>query len=221
MLNKRDMKKVFTFSILVTFFLLLPIQIHAEDQRTQQSYYVPTTTYITSPVSYIPVIVDNRQYYYTNGVFYRRFGSMYFIAPAPIGAVVTTIPQGYEPVIIDGITYYSIHGATYMLTQNGYQIVSVPAAFMIEKYKADRKAYANIPIAANVQNMTSTENITTLSEKSPVNNIEDSFTVNIPNSKGGYTPVTLKRSGNGFIGPQGEYYPEFPKVEQLKTLYAK
>src|SRR5665213_1132190 len=39
----------------------------------------------------------------------------------------------------------------------------------------------------------------------------DSMTINIPNNKGGYTAVTLKKSGNGYIGPQGEFYPEFPK----------
>jgi len=50
---------------------------------------------------------------------------------------------------------------------------------------------------------------------------QDAFTVNIPNSKGTYTPVTLKKSGNGFIGPQGEYYPQFPSIEQLKVMYAK
>jgi len=35
----------------------------------------------------------------------------------------------------------------------------------------------------------------------------DSFTINIPNDNGGYTAVTLRKSGNGFIGPQGEFYP--------------
>jgi hypothetical protein len=50
---------------------------------------------------------------------------------------------------------------------------------------------------------------------------QDSFTVNIPNNRGGYTAVILRKSGNGFIGPQGEFYPDFPKVEQLKLMYAK
>ena len=49
----------------------------------------------------------------------------------------------------------------------------------------------------------------------------DVFTVNIPNDHGGYTAVIIKRSGNGFIGPQGEFYPEFPKVFQLKIMYGK
>lgn len=47
------------------------------------------------------------------------------------------------------------------------------------------------------------------------------FTVNIPDAHGGYIPILIKRSGNGFVGPQGEFYPEFPKVFQLKIIYGK
>ena len=50
---------------------------------------------------------------------------------------------------------------------------------------------------------------------------QNEFTVNIPNDRGGYTTVLIKRSGNGFTGPQGEYYPEFPTVAQLKIIYRK
>ncbi len=49
----------------------------------------------------------------------------------------------------------------------------------------------------------------------------DSFTINIPNKQGGYTAVTLRRSGSGFIGPQGEFYTQFPTVYQLQTIYGK
>jgi len=49
----------------------------------------------------------------------------------------------------------------------------------------------------------------------------DSITINIPNDKGGYTAVTLKKSANGYIGPQGEFYTEFPKVSQLEIMYGK
>ncbi len=49
----------------------------------------------------------------------------------------------------------------------------------------------------------------------------NAFTINIPNNHGGYTAIVIKRSGNGFTGPQGEFYPEFPKVAQLKIIYGK
>jgi len=51
--------------------------------------------------------------------------------------------------------------------------------------------------------------------------VDDDITLNIPNKTGGYSAVLIKKSGNGFIGPQGEFYPEFPKVSVLKVLYAK
>jgi len=47
----------------------------------------------------------------------------------------------------------------------------------------------------------------------------DEFVVNIPNSHGGYNALVIKRSGEGFIGPRGEYYPEFPKMFQLQLKY--
>jgi hypothetical protein len=49
----------------------------------------------------------------------------------------------------------------------------------------------------------------------------DSVTVNVPNSTGGYTSVVLKRSGNGYLGPQGEYYNEVPTTAQLQAMYGK
>lgn len=55
----------------------------------------------------------------------------------------------------------------------------------------------------------------------PVISAPDQFIVNIPNKNGGFTPIVIKRSRNGFIGPQGEYYPEFPKVFQLEIMYGR
>jgi hypothetical protein len=49
----------------------------------------------------------------------------------------------------------------------------------------------------------------------------DSVTVNVPNSNGGYTAVVLKRSGNGYVGPQGEYYDQVPTTAQLQAMYGK
>lgn len=55
---------------------------------------------------------------------------------------------------------------------------------------------------------------TTLPANQPVE-----FIVNIPNRNGGYIAVVIKQSGNGYIGPKGEYYPEFPKIFQLELIY--
>jgi hypothetical protein len=50
---------------------------------------------------------------------------------------------------------------------------------------------------------------------------ENTATVNVPNSNGGFTAVVLKRSGNGYIGPQGEYYDQIPTTEQLQAMYGR
>jgi hypothetical protein len=49
----------------------------------------------------------------------------------------------------------------------------------------------------------------------------DAVTINVPNDSGGYTAVVLKRSGNGYVGPQGEYYTQVPSTEQLKVMYGR
>jgi hypothetical protein len=49
----------------------------------------------------------------------------------------------------------------------------------------------------------------------------DTVTVNVPNSNGEYTAVVLKRSGNGYVGPQGEYYDQVPSTTQLQAMYGR
>ena len=43
--------------------------------------------------------------------------------------------------------------------------------------------------------------------------------VNITNSNGSVTPVTLRRSGNVWVGPRGEQYMSVPTPDQLKPIY--
>lgn len=47
------------------------------------------------------------------------------------------------------------------------------------------------------------------------------ITVNVPNSNGSFTPVKLVKYKDGYVGPQGEYYPGNPTVDQLRVLYGK
>lgn len=50
---------------------------------------------------------------------------------------------------------------------------------------------------------------------------QDYLTINVPNSNGSYTPVTLVKTDSGYTGPQGEFYLSHPTVDQLKVLYGK
>ena len=48
---------------------------------------------------------------------------------------------------------------------------------------------------------------------------QSTVTVIVHNSNGSYTPVVLRKYGNEFIGPRGEYYTMLPGDAQLKPIY--
>lgn len=132
-------------------------------------------------------------YYYGYPYYYPYYADPYYYPPD-----VVVASSSYQPVVVNGVTYYVNNGVYYVYTQNGYQAVATPAGATVPTVQATSVTAAPAGI-----------------------NTDDSFTINIPNNKGGYTAVLLKRSGNGFIGPQGEFYNEFPKVSQLQVMYGK
>jgi hypothetical protein len=44
-------------------------------------------------------------------------------------------------------------------------------------------------------------------------------TINIQNSNGSFSPVTLRSVGSQWVGPRGEYYDSMPTVGQLRQVY--
>jgi len=150
------------------------------------------------------------RYYYYDGLYYTKIGGNFVHVPPPIGAVVTAIPPEFKPVVINGITYYTDNGIYYIYTRYGYQVVPQPVTAL----PAQTVVTQPVPAAA-------TAGVQTELPATVTTATEESFTVNIPNDKGGFTPVMIKRSGAGFVGPQGEFYAEFPKVAQLQAMYGK
>jgi len=159
---------------------------------------------------YLRLFIGGLEFFFWEGMYYRRIADRYVVVQAPIGAVVTTIPPQAQMVIVDGVPYYTVNGVTYVSTTFGYQVVPPPKVVVIRSEPAVQQTRAVATPAP----------LAPVAPPPPATG-DESFTVNIPNSKGAYSAVTLKRSGNGFIGPQGEYYLEFPKVEQLKLMYGK
>jgi len=132
--------------------------------------------------------------YYGYPYYYPYYADPYYAEPR----YVVVSSSSYQPVVVNGVTYYVNNGVYYLYTQYGYQAVATPAG-------------VSAPVVP----------ATTATTTSVGPNPDDSITINVPNDKGGYTSVLLKRSGNGFTGPQGEFYAEFPKVSQLKLMYGK
>lgn len=164
--------------------------------------------YIGLHVSLLPsecysVWYGGERYYYCDGYYYRHDRFDYVVVNPPVGTVLTTVPVTYQPVVINGTTYYTNNGVYYVYTSSGYQVVPPPQVVVQPVQPVPTPA--TVPVTTQVA----------------ADNDDNTFTVNIPNDKGGYTAVVIKRSGNGFVGPQGEFYSSFPRVSQLKTMYAK
>ena len=143
------------------------------------------------------------RHYYRGGRWYRHgwFGFDVAVSALAVGAILDSLPPRYDTVVYGGVPYYYYDNTYYRpYPQGGYIVVPPP------------------PVV--------TQPVLVAPEASPVvvqpqEQIPGILTINIPNSQGGWTSVTLRRQGNGFVGPQGEYYPEHPTVEQLKVLYGK
>ena len=146
------------------------------------------------PFGSFSIRLGDIRFFYNNGRYYRPYNGGYTVVRPPYGVVIHTIPSHFRRVLINGNWYHTDNDVYYINTTYGYQVVPSP-----------------VLIAAPNQTTT----VTTTAD-------DAFYTVNIPNEKaGGYTPVTLKRLDNGFVGPQGEFYPEFPQVAQLKAMYIK
>jgi hypothetical protein len=156
------------------------------------------------PRGHISIGFGGSRFYYSEGVYYRRVRNDYEVVAPPTGVVVREIPPYYQEVVINGVRYYSSNGIYYVYTPQGYQVVPTPT--VIQQQPVLVSSNASVPV--QVTPATTGDDI-------------EVFTINVPNDKGGYTPVAIKRSEKGFVGPQGELYEEFPKIAQLKTMYGK
>ncbi len=112
---------------------------------------------------------------------------------------LVALPHLAKIVLIGGKRYRHHHGTYYQKSSCGYYAVPDP----YERKHHTKKETTHIY----------DEN---LYETSKAN-----FVIHIRNINGGYTAVEIRKKGEGFLGPQGEYYPEFPKVAQLKVMYGK
>ena len=147
------------------------------------------------------------RYYYRGGGWYRHgwLGGDILFSALAIGALVDSLPPRYTTVVYEGAPYYYCDGYYYRPDPSGGYVVVQPPVVVQPVVAAPAPPPAAAPAA----------------QPKAQTQLPETLVVNIPDSKGGYTKVTLKKSGDGFIGPQGEYYQGHPTVEQLKTLYGK
>lgn len=159
--------------------------------RHDHDRYPVYQTVIVIPTGFERTNVDGQVYYYKEGVFYQLNFNALLPVDAPIGAVVDSLPMDRSYATVDGIDYIIYNNTYYVRTDQGHYQV-------VELPTSDLG------------------DITTVTANS------NSVVVTIPNSDSdGSTTVTLVKSEGGFIGPQEEFYSEFPSISQLKAMYGK
>ncbi len=137
------------------------------------------------------VTVGHQRYSYYDGRFYKP--GLFWM-----GIALGIPPLGAVVHFLPfGHKTLVIGGATYYHSNNTY-------------YRACPTGYVVVSAPAVSQSVVVTQNVP--GEKVPVN---------ILNSNGSYTTIILVKQRDGYLGPQGEYYPGNPTVEQLKSLYGK
>jgi hypothetical protein len=157
-----------------------------------------------------------------------------------VGAVVAYMPEGYRTYIINGVRYYYCDGYYFRSCPSGYVIVPEPVVSTAGSAEPAAKsppttspsqepsgttAQQPEPSGAATQatdtKTSSGANTPTVAAAGAKTTSDDAVTINIPNANGGYTAVKLARFKDGYKGPQGEYYPGHPTVDQLRALYGK
>lgn len=140
-----------------------------------------------------------------------------FAAGTIIGAAAySACYPRYQTVYVSGVPYYTCNGAYYQTDCYGnYYAVAAP---VVQPVVYQQPVVVQQPAPAVVQQPAPAATAPVV-QAQPQS--QDALTINIPNSQGGYTAITFKKAGDGYVGPQGEYYSGNPTVEQLKVLYGK
>ena len=174
------------------------------------------------PAGCFTVWVGGTRYYYYDGLYYTYAGyGDYVLVNPPVGAYVTAIPPDFQPVSINGRIYYTDNGVYYILTQHhGYKVVAAPVVYA-QPVPVVVTQPPQVVVTQPVTTVIAPQAPTTVVAAPVAVAAQDTFSINVPNNSGGYTTVVIKKSGKGYVGPQGEFYAEFPKVAQLKAMYVK
>ena len=145
-------------------------------------------------------------HYYRGGRWHRHgwLGFDTVVSALYIGALVDSLPPTCQTVVVGGVPYCYYDNYYYRpYPEGGYVVVQPPV------------------MAQPVQVMPEAPPVTATPIQQPQAQMPETLIIEFPSSKGQNTKVTLKRSGNGYIGPQGEYYQGNPKVEELKVMYGR
>ena len=133
-------------------------------------------------------------------------------------------------MVVNRYPYYRYDNVYYQACPTGYVVVEPPAPQTIVVQQSPPPVPQTIvvqpspppPVAQTVVVPAPVALQPVAVPATPATPATSQYTVNIPNSDGTtYTAVVILSKGSGYVGPQGEFYTAFPRVEQLKAMYGK
>jgi len=149
--------------------------------------------------SFSSVYAGPWDYHHPRG--YHYYGGHWWLGDTIVaglvaGTIIATLPPHYRTVYVGGVPYYYDGTYYYQSGPTGYVVVQ-PAVAPVVLAPAPAVVVAP-PVVHNA-----------------------SVTVKVKNKNGTVSEIMLVRRGNGYVGPQGEYYDSMPTTEQLSALYGK
>jgi hypothetical protein len=192
------------------------------------------------------IVVGGVPYWVDAGVYYRFGDGGYVVVSAP---VVRVLPERTRVVVVHGVVYYVSDDTYYRPSPGGYVVVEPPVepTVVVTQAKPDvqtgtytlyvpKKAgdgfvpvtlkkvdggyigpqgefYPTMPPVPLLTEMYGLDEMTKLTPS-------NTFFIYVPNKDGQtFTRVMLTRRDQGFVGPQGEFYPLMPTVAHLSAMY--
>ncbi len=163
----------------------------------------PLTTLKVLPPHADKFMLSGVEFFFCSGLYYTLSQGHYVVVPAPVGAVVATLPAGYTTLTVGADTYFALEGTYYRKHNNGFIVVPSPVRPVFHAPPPPPQAMAE-------------------AENRPgevAQPLPATVTLMIVNGNGSKTPVSLKHTREGWLGPKGELYTRLPTQEQLAPYY--
>lgn len=152
-----------------------------------------------------------RPYYYSSGRYYHK-GLWGYQLVSDVLAI--TLASSYSPKPTSTHNHYYVQ-------QPNHQTQTSQWVSPWRDSEEPTNIFAHYPGTSTSQSTYSTRPNTQHNlKKTNGPGVLRSFEVQVPNSNGSYTPVTIEQYSDHYRGPKGEYYNYQPSVSQLRKLYS-
>ena len=111
--------------ILLVIAALLGTMLTANAQRTVVRVYPKYGTVVTTISKPRVIVHKKKNFYYSDGVWYKARGRKYVVCAVPVGVRLWTLPRGSVLVHFNGRKLYKYRGVWYKRSGRHYVVVTV------------------------------------------------------------------------------------------------